>query len=81
MFPAKVVAPADGFTVKGVVYPPLPLSVTIAPAEPLRLPTVCTLPDRSSTPLAAIVRAVVVGSSLSLPAIRSVPAVIVVGPL
>ena len=52
----------------------------IAPAEPLRLPTVCGLPARSNAPPEAMVRAVVAGRLLPLPSSSSVPAEIFVGP-
>ena len=55
--------------------------MTIAPAEPLRLPTVCGFPAMSNTPLEAMVKAVAVGRLSPLPSSSSVPAEIVVGPL
>ena len=67
MFPANVVAePADEATVSVGAPHCGSLFVTIAPAEPTRLPTVCEFPAKSSTPLEAIVRAVAVGRFMRL---------------
>ena len=76
-----VVEPEDDATVNvGMGYSEY-WFVTIAPAEPLRLPTVCGTPAMSKTPLEAMVRAVASGRLLPLPSSSSVPAEIFVGPL
>ena len=80
MFPAKVVVEPEDIATVSVGFPEY-LLVTIAPAEPLRLPTVCGFPARSNTPPEAMVRAVAVGRFSPLPSSSSVPAEIVVGPL
>ena len=82
MFPAKVVAePADEATVerRGVRRLAVP---TTAPADPLRLPTVCGTPSMSNTPLEAMVKAVAVGRFSPPPSSRQRSlAEIVVAPL
>ena len=55
--------------------------MTVAPAEPLRLPTVSGFPARSSAPPEAMVKTVAAGRLSPLPSSSSVPAEIVVGPL
>ena len=65
MFPANVVAPDVELTVNVAVYvwllTGLRLFMMIAPAAPLRLPTGCGFPPKSSAAPAAMLKAVVAG--------------------